>query len=471
MRNETKQTAPKDKALAEPEYSPALLQLDTSPSRRISTPRISKRVHFRPPREVPSGYLHSTSRLTIRTKMSSLLAKIAALRARRSATELLPTVIGPPGVVKHPTIADEREISDGDSSDEELMLISVTPPPKKLDAAGQRALWRERERERARQKTKRNLMEGGLYEMMTRKLEPERVEKVEAAAEDDEEEAEGEDVEEEEEDEEEAALEQVGWDEEGEEENFRDVGFRSALGEARDDEEKRAVEGGGESQKNATEVADGGDGGKGDEGAANRGRDMPSSKCVEEQTTSDGKVAEKTYATIADTSPISESPEEEGSPVTPASPVKSKSNLRDTPPPQNPFGMVDEEASDDEDTPEGEDTAMEHFANREEDEDDGIERGPTPQKSAERSKLATFHRRWELEREQQDVQTVAMGGRELDVDEAVDLTELMKRDVEVKDNFSEEGGVGITETGGGVGGGAGMDDASREHADNYMKAM
>lgn len=181
--------------------------------------------------------------------------------------------------------------------------------------------------------------------------------------------------------------------------------------------------------------------------------------------------------TVQDTSP--ESPIPSSTPCTP-SPQKAPHQqarkrkttfirLYDAEPPTNPLGMVDDEA--DEEAIDQDDQGLygdyhESHLPESDAEDDGIDNEEITPKSCDRAKLAQFHRQWELEKEKADVANAAAGGVVDDIDEAVDLTDLMRKEEQVqKDNESEDGGSVS---------GAMASGEAQEHqrqSDDYIKQM
>lgn len=192
-----------------------------------------------------------------------------------------------------------------------------------------------------------------------------------------------------------------------------------------------------------------------------------------------GKNEKRSSSTVQDTSP--ESPIPSPTPRTP-SPQKAprqhaknrkatRIRLYDVAPPVNPLGMVDdeadEEAIDQDERGQHEDHHESHLPESDGEDDDGIDDEQVTPKSCDKAKLANFHRQWELEKEKADVANAAAGGVVDDVDEAVDLTDLLRKEEQVEqENESDDSGS--------VSGAMAVGQVEEQHkrqSEDYIKQM
>ncbi|KAI0564527.1 hypothetical protein FGB62_25g65 [Gracilaria domingensis] len=171
-------------------------------------------------------------------------------------------------------------------------------------------------------------------------------------------------------------------------------------------------------------------------------------------------------------------PVQDTSPQTPDQPARKatakKNNFRwfDKAPPLNPLGMVDDEAHEDNadeaaNLVNERDDLFDAHANESDGDDDGIDHDEVSPSATDKNKLAQFHRRWQLDKEKNDLAVAAAGGVVDDIDEAVDLTDLLQKDGQhVKDNESDHDASlsGADNT-------VNEADETKRQSENYMEQM
>lgn len=141
-------------------------------------------------------------------------------------------------------------------------------------------------------------------------------------------------------------------------------------------------------------------------------------------------------------------------------------------PAMNPLGMVEEEADDEDAHLEQEESpTAEQFTDSEDENngDDGIVHDTPTQNPSDAAQLAKFHRDWEMNKEQADIQAAA-GVPFNDMDEAMDLTDLLRKeeaDVGDADNASLSG----AQNDDAEGGDRGSEVGNVDHAEEYVEAM
>eukprot|EP00178_Gracilaria_changii_P002275 TRINITY_DN13351_c0_g1_i6.p4 TRINITY_DN13351_c0_g1~~TRINITY_DN13351_c0_g1_i6.p4 ORF type:complete len:575 (+),score=122.78 TRINITY_DN13351_c0_g1_i6:28-1725(+) len=143
--------------------------------------------------------------------------------------------------------------------------------------------------------------------------------------------------------------------------------------------------------------------------------------------------------------------------------------LFEQPRPLNPLGMVDDEA--DEQDAEGDaineddhelDKAVESDA-----ELDGIDHDQHSPSAKDKHTLAQFHRQWQLDKDKNDLTVAANGGVVDDIDEAVDLTDLLQKEAQRVDDDQDEHNAGASGT-------ANTSNEAHEtahHSERYMELM
>ncbi|CAN8063328.1 unnamed protein product [Agarophyton chilense] len=132
----------------------------------------------------------------------------------------------------------------------------------------------------------------------------------------------------------------------------------------------------------------------------------------------------------------------------------------------NPLGIVDEEA--DEENAGGNGAVSHELEAIDSDgDDDCIDHDEVAPSAIDRNNLAQFHRMWQLDKDKNDLAVAAAGGVVDDIDDAVDLTELLhKEEQTAKDNESEHDGsvFGAAPVSNEV-------DETKQQSEQYMEQM
>lgn len=434
--------------------------------------------------------------------MSSVKQKLAALRAKRSAQKLAASTSANPALsaaalaLGQPQVSwdadyktkledheTSRDIKDSAvsscSSDDDVDELVVLPPPKrKLNSAAQRQLWRMREIERARAKAAKTLMdlrpesfdvdeipieqcsedpiaadgpddggEGGGE--VTDNDEDEDEEEAARQQRDSDEMAAGDDLEK---DEEEAALETA---QRIEEEEFEDEQDELPLGPPpsvpKEHHEQTATPANNEPLQN--EPLDAEDDARGVSPNKPQSTDTgPETEAKED--TSDPKASDEVPKTVLIRTSTKDDQTATSEPKPrkcnwfetwgkPAAARKSEKKRFST-------GFVEEEAADDEDGENENDVSQLHEDSSDvEDQDDDMAEKENIVPS-DNKKLAAFHQKWILEKEQDDLNSMKTApGRMMvnDMDDAMDLTDLahMQPDAMEENDNASEAGEGISE--------------------------